>query len=374
MGMFTLNKKQKKKLKSEKYTPLGNRFDNQLQVLRAAQRRAYGILKPKLRAETQEGIQTRQAHKGREKDISQNYEYFDNRAREAYAKASAAMDRVLSTSIAGNTASQANLQAALAQTRGEGQETAGIVGGVLPPGGAASADATAAALGATSLGSLGEAIAQGDVLGAQGIARVAQGRTRAKQDETERFTAKIGQIQKAKKEIKSEAGAVTEEQRKAIEDAEIAKATERAREKIARGSLHLGEREAGETERHNRATEDIAWGQIRTEKEAIQAQIEQAEAEGNDAAAAKAKAEQEKYNSAVAVFSEYVQNVPGKKVDPKDLFRKLRLVVSRKLALKIMSHTTNKKIRKWIHGFKTEGPGYGEKKGPPNPETGKVGP
>lgn len=365
---LNINDKQKQRLKKEKYAPLGKRFPNQLELERAANRRTAGVIRPKLNALTEEGVSERQAHSGRVADLGQTYAYQGNAVDEAYAKTQEALDKVLTTSSTASTTAQQTLAAALAQSREQDLAQANAVGGVMPVGADAANQQGVAALGTSSLASLGQSVGASlaSAAGAQG--RVAMGRTRALEDESQRFGAKIGQVQKAKTGVKKEIGSVKEEQREALENAELAKATERSREKIAKGSLHIEGRKTDEEERQHKAENDISWGAIATEKEKFQAEIEAATGEGGKK---RAEAIAAKYNAGVSTFQSYLDGHKPNQVVPADLFRALTLSCSPKMALDIMAHTTNQQILAFVS--KKKGGGV-EKKGPPNPKTGKVGP
>lgn len=361
---------QRRRLRKEKYAPLGNRYKTQLDLERAANQRTAGVIRPKLGALTEEGVAERQAHKGRVQDLGQTYAYQDNAVRDAYAKTQEALDRVLTTSATADTTSQANLAAALAQSREANLDQANAVGGTLGEGNAAANEQAVASLGSSSLASLGQSVAAGLTSAAGGIGRVALGRTRALEDESQRFGAKIGEIQKAKTGVKKEWGSVKEEQREALENAELAKATERAREKIAKGSLNLEKRKTTEEEHQHDAENAIAWGAIKAEKEKFRAEIEAASGEGGKA---EAEAIAAKYDAGVATFQSYLDNHKPNQVVPADLFRAITLSTNPKMALDIMSHTTNQQIL----AFVAKKRGGGKKKetsGPPNPKTGKRGP
>ncbi len=363
-----LNPKQKRRLRREKYSPLGNRFDNQLELERAANRRTAGVIRPKLNALTEEGVAERQAHGGRVGDLKEMYGYQDDAVRDAYARTQEALDRVLTTSATANATNQDTLAAALAQSRAANLDQATSVGGVLGEDNAAATQQGIAALGGSSLASLGQSVAGGLRSAAGAIGRTAVGRTRALEDEQQRHTAKIGQVQKAKTGVKKEIGGVKEEQREALENAELAKATERARQKIARGSLDLEGKKLEEEEEQHDEENAIAWGAIRAEKEKFRAEIEAAAGEGGKA---KAEAVAAKYNAGVATFQAYLDNHKPNQVVPADLFRAITLSTNPKMALDIMSHTTNQQILAFVAKKR------GAKKptsGPPNPKTGKRGP
>lgn len=347
-----INPSQAQRLRKQKYSPLGNRFKNQLQLERAANQRTYGAIHPKLQAETEEGMATRSAHRGRTQDLTQNYDYMDQQVKAAQQKAQAALDNVLATTNTSTTEAGNNLAAALARSREGSEEQANAVGGVLPAGNADQVAQAVTATGDTSLGSLGQRLGEVSSANAQGITRAALERVRALQDEAQRFGAKIGLIQKAKTGIKKEIPAVKEQERENLENAEVAKATERSREKIAKGSLHIegrnattAEKEAEENKRHHEAEEGISWGAIRAEKAKYKNQVAGAK---NEAQKERAEAEQAKYNSGVNIFAEYMQGHKPKEVNPKDLYRNLTLAVPPAMALEIMKHTSNKRILAFV--------------------------
>lgn len=339
MPLFAQTKKQRARAKKEKYSPLGGRFDNRLQLEDAARRRAAGEVNTKLKPLREEGIVEGQAHAGRVQDLGQTYNYMDQGVQDAYAKTQAALDKLLTTNVAAGETSQAALAGALASSRQANLDQASVVGGVLPDTGEAGAQQAAAATGATSLATLGAALGDTSQTAAGGIGRARLGRARAVEDEQQRNAAKQSQILKAKTAVKQEAPALKEAALGDLENSELAKQTEKNREKIAKGSLHLEGRKTTEEEEQHDAENAIAWGAIRAEKEKFQKELQLAQSEGaNESKLNKIKARGEQYNRGVEIFQSYFENTKPKQRNPASLYKNLTLTVPPAMALKIMEH------------------------------------
>lgn len=363
------------RLRKEKFNPLAPGVRNKYQLRKAIGRRTQGVIRPKLNALKEQGVEEGQAHEGRMRDLSGMYNYYGDKLSSAYARASEALDKVLASTGASDQASQGALLAALEQSRAADRSQANAVGGVLPQGSGADTVTAAAGAGNASLANLANMFGQNINMAAGRIGTGALARTRGLSTEDERYAAIREKLQKERQDVKQSIPSVREEQRKNILDEELARAAERERENIARGSLHLEGKKQKETERSNRVQEQIAWAGIRLEKEKIQKEINGA---GSEAEKEAAEARGEEYNRGVEVFQGYFEKTKPKAYDPQSLFRSLTLTTSPEVALKIMEHGParfkNWAIRRWNkrHGHGEEN--TGEKKGPPNPKTGKVGP
>jgi hypothetical protein len=369
MSLFPQTKKSRLRAKGEKYSPLGGRFSNRLQIEDAARRRAAGAVRTKLNPLREEGVTEGQAHAGRVKDLDQTYDYMDQGVQDAYAKTQSALDKLIATHVSSDQASQAALAAALASSRGANLEQANAVGGVLPTGDEAGIEQSAAATGASSLGSLAAAVGDTAQTSAAGIGRARLGRARAVEDEQQRNAAKQAQILKAKTSVKQEAPALKEEALEELENAELAKQTEKNREKIAKGSLHLEGQKTDEEQRHHEAEEGIAWASIRAEKQKFQKELQVAQQEGaNQSEINKIKARGEQYERGVDVFQSYFENTKPKQRNPATLFKNLTLTVSPEMALKIMEHANGPEFAAFVRTKR--GGGSGGTKGKPGPYRG----
>jgi len=333
--MPTKPKKNGSRLKKEKFDPLAPGIKNKYQLRKSIKRRTQGVIRPKLNALNKQELEETQAHKGRTSDLQGMYGYMGTKLEDAYARASEALNRVLSTTGASNEAAQSAMLAALEQSRSGDRAQATTVGGVLPEGLGDEAAAGAAGAGNASLANIANLFGQNTAMAAGRIGTGALARTRALSSEDARFEAERQQLQQARQGVRQEAPSVREEQRKNILDEELARASESGRQDIARGSLDLNEREASETaQQHDRANA-IAWAGINLEKQKIDRAIAGA---GSDAEREAAEARGEQYNRGVEVFQRYFENTKKKGWDPQALFRNLTLAVPRDIALAIMKH------------------------------------
>lgn len=363
-----ISKKEARRLRKQKFSPLKPGIKNKLQLRKAVNRRAEGVIRPKLSALNAEGVKESQAHQGRAKDLTGYYNYFQDRVGDAYNRAQEALEQVLASTAGGNEATQANFLAAMEQSRSADRAQAENVGGVLPEGLGDDVAAMAAGAGASSLANLAN-IQSGTAVRAAGrIGDVALGRTRALEREGSRHAASQTQLRKQRTDILKELPTAREEARKDILDEELARAAEREREKIARGTLNLDKRAQKETERSNRAQEAISWAGIRTERQAIQSQVrKEVESATSEAEKAAAEARGEQYNRGVEIFQRYFENTKRKAWDPATLYRNLTLAVPPEMARKIMSHGPPRfqgyANKRGSGGKKSEGPYKGSKPG-----------
>lgn len=379
-----------RRLKKEKYNPLAPGIENKYQLRKSVNRRAEGNIRPKLATLNEQAVKEGQAHRGREKDLKQYYDYYQSQAQEAFNSAQEAMNQVLSTNAAATSGAQDTLLAALEASQAQDRAQATSVGGVLPEGTGEDVAAQLSAMGLENLAGLSDIGSQNARLAAGGIGRAALGRTNALQHELARFAGIQGQIRNKRTDILKELPAAREEARKDIENEELARATEREREKIARDSLKLekrktgveetaeerASREAAEAKRHNIATEGIAWGQIRAEKQKYQDEArEVAESGAGQAEKEAAKAKAEQYNRGVEIFQGYFDKTKPKSYNPQTLFRNLTLAVPPNVALEIMSHGPPR-FKEFVHNKRNPNRGggrydrevrEGKKAGPPSP-------
>lgn len=369
--MPTKPKKSGSRLKKQRFDPLAPDIKNKYQLRKSIKRRTQGVIRPKLNALNKQGQEETQAHKGRIRDLQGMYGYMGTKLEDAYTRASEALNRVLATTGASNEAAQAAMLAALEQSRAGDRAQASTVGGVLPAGLGDEAAAGAAGAGNAALANIANLFGQNTAMAAGRIGTGALARTRALSSEDARFEADRQQLQQARQAVRQEAPAVREEQRKNILDEELARASERGRQEIARGSLNLNEREATETEQQHDRENAIAWAGIRLEKQKIQQEIAGA---GSGAEKEAAEARGEQYNRGVEVFQRYFENTKKKAWDPQTLFRNLTLAVPRDVALAIMKHgpprfqqysrkrSGGKRLKKKPQGpYKDSKPGLSEK-------------
>lgn len=361
--------KQKQRLRKERYNPLGSRYKNRLQFEQDVNRRTAGKVRPQLQALTQEGKSARSAHAGREADLKSMYDFQTNTVQDAYQKAMEAANKLVGMTAASTEGSQANLIGALERSQADRLAQANTVGGVLPVGdtdqtaiaAANAGDAMQAALADRSRIALAGA---GDRIALTGLER-----TRDLTNEDERFRAIIEDIVGKKTDVKKNIGSVRSEVAKEIEDAELARAAEKGRQRIASQSLNLERRKTKEEERSNRAQEGIAWAQIDAQKEQFRAELAAATSPDQEKAI---EERQRKYNAAVAIFSEYQQNTLPKNMNPGMLFKQIRLSgVSPQEAYRIMEAGAGP-LRDWV--AKRKGGKKKEYSGPPDPKTGKRSP
>jgi hypothetical protein len=335
-------RKRNEKLRGQKYEPLAPGIENKLQLRRSINRRAKGAIAPKLGAVNRDLQAETQAHEGRERDLTGMYDTYTTDVEDAYKKAQEAAQSLFGTSASAIGGSQANLLAALEQSRAQDLSQATTVGGVLPQGIGDEVATQAAGAGSSALAGLAASLGSGvgraaDRIGTAGLAQAS-----ARGKEQSRFLAKQQQLRGERKEVQKELPTAREEARKEIEDAELARASERNRENIARKSLNLEKRKTSneekqidETQRSNEANESIAWAGIRTEKEKYRMEVEEA---GSGAEQEAAEAQAQRYDRGVEVFQRYFENTKPKAYDPKSLYRNLTLAVGKDTALKIMSH------------------------------------
>lgn len=323
------------KLKKEKFSPLAPGIKNKYQLRKAIQRRTEANIRPKLRAVNEQGTEEGLSHSGRKKDLAGYYDYYGTQVQDAYTKAQEAMNQVLATTAGANTGSQATMLAALESTHAGDLAQANAVGGVLPQGLGDDVAVEAAGAGNASLADLANIQSSNAGLAAGRIATAGLGRVNALSGEDARFTAIQKELRDKRGEIKEETPAAREEARKAILDEELARASEREREKIARGSLKLEGKKTNEEVRSNKANEAISWAAIQAEKEKFKKEVAGA---GGEAEKEQAEARAEQYNRGVEIFQGYFDNTKPKSYDPKTLYRNLTLTVSPEVALKIMSH------------------------------------
>lgn len=389
-----LSKKQRKKLKPEKFNPLSNRYGNRLEFEDEVNRITAGKVKPPLQALTQEGETTRREHAGREKRIQDVMTYYQQRVSDAYTKAQEAADHLTAVNSGVSTASQANLNAALGATRQANLDEATAVGGVLPEGvsddvaAAQAASGTAIAGGTNSLAALGVQSAA-DRVGTVGLVRTA-----SEGQEAQEFKDLIDAIHKKRTDVKSNIGNVRAEVSKELEDAALARATERSREQIAKGALanegkqvQIGEQEADTNQfvaQTGRITADteikrleneeeegagqlaLGWAAIQNEKAKLHAEVKSA---GSEAEREAAQARAAQYSTATEAMASYFESTPAKAQKPHALFRTITATgLGRDDAINLMLHAANPQIVAWARKEirkasgkykKAEGPGPG---------------
>lgn len=334
-----IRKNQAQRLKKQKFNPLAPGIKNKYQFRKATERRAEGTIRPKLAAVGKLGMEEGQAHKGRVGDLQSMYGYLQNHVGEAYQKAQDALNQVLSTTVSGNQAAQSNFLAALEQSRAADRDQATTIGGVVPEGLGDDVAAMASGAGNSAVANLAQIQSGTATRAADRIGTTALGRTRALESEMGRHRAGQKVRGKERLDILKEVPTAREEARKDILDEELARASERERQKIARQSLKLEKRQTKETERSNKAQEAISWAGIRTERQRIQQEVDD-EVKGakSEAQREAAEARGEAYNRGVEVFERYFDNTKRKSWNPQTLYRNLTLVVPPEVALSIMSH------------------------------------
>lgn len=360
-------RKRNEKLRGEEYQPLAPGIRNKLQLRRAINRRARGTLAPKLGAVNRELQAETQSHQGRTSDLEGMYETYTGNVMDAYQKAQEAAQNLFGTTTGAISDSQTNLLAALQRARTADQAQATSVGGVLPEGVGNEVAAQGVGAGGSTLAGLAASLGAGVGRSADRIGTAGLARTGALSREQGRFLAKQQALRGERKEIQKELPTAREEARKEIEDAELARASERNRESIARKSLNLEkrktsleEREQSETERSNRANERIAWAGIRTEKEKYRKEVEES---GSGAEQEAAEARAARYDRGVEIFQRYFENTKPKAYSPRSLYSNLTLAVGKDTALKIMSHGPPE-FRRFVN-IKTGN--YKKHKNPPGP-------
>jgi hypothetical protein len=375
--MATKPKGRNARLRKEKFRPLAPGLENKLQLRKAINRRARGAIQPKLGEVNRTLRSENLAHQGREHDLKGMYDTYTGNVMDAYQRAQEAANQMLATSSGAIGDSQDNLVAALERSRAGDLAQATTVGGVLPEGVGDEVAAQSAGIGSSALAGLAQSLSSGVGLAANRIGTAGLARTGALEREQGRFGAKQRELRGERKEIKKELPTAREEARKAIMDEELAKASERGRQDIAKKTLKLegrqtrvAEEHENEEERSNRANEQIAWAGIRTEKQKYRREIEEA---GTGAEAEAAEAAAQRYDRGVEIFQKYFENTKPKAYKPQSLYRNLTLAVGSKTALKIMMHGPPR-FRQFVKHKKSPNYRGPEKAGPPNPKTGKVGP
>lgn len=363
-------RKRNERLRGQEYQPLAPGIKNKAQLHKAINRRARGTLAPKLGAVNRTLQAETQAHEGRARDLTGMYGTYTGDVMDAFQKAQEAANNLFGGASGAISGSQANLIAALERSRAADQAQATTVGGVLPEGIGGQVAAQGLGAGSSTLASLAASLGAGVGRAADRIGTAGLARTNALGHEQSRFLAKQQQLRGERKEIQKELPTAREEARKEIEDAELARASERNREAIAKKSLHLEgrkttleEKEAAETKRSNEANERIAWAGIKTEKEKYQEEVETA---GSGAEKEAAEAQAQRYDRGVEIFQRYFENTKPKAYDPRSLFSNLTLAVGKKTALNIMMHGPPR-FRQFannrLHPPKRKPPGTGNKQG-----------
>lgn len=338
--------KNKKYLRGQDFAPLGPDYGNQLEYEQAIRRRTAGIIQPQLQGIRDESLQQRQAHHGRVGDLQNWYKFYLNNLRGASQGTTDALNKLISLNAGSNETAQSNLQAALNRAREIDAAQANAVGGQLRPGDSADTMLTAGALGNAGVRNLTGQFGQTEALARGRVATGALGRTRSLEDEAGRARAIFEQLRKQKHGIIQSIPQVEEQVRKDVSDEQLAKAAERARESIARGTLGVQKGQLHEQVRHDKAQEGIDWAGVHNDRAAIRASA------GDNATQAQqnaAKAAQAKYDSGVQLLQSYEENVKPKNINPEGLFRKLTAVVPPRVALRIMTHSGFNKIAQWAH-------------------------
>lgn len=330
------------KLKKEKFQALAPGIKNKYQLRKAIQRRTEGIIRPKLQAINEQGTEEGMSHGGRTRDLRGYYDYYGQQVQDAFQNAMAAADQVISQTAGANTDSQQNLLAALESTHADDLAQASTVGGVLPQGLGDEVALSAAGVGNASLANVANTQSQNVQAAAGRIGLAGLGRTRALESEDNRYRGIQKMLRDKRTGVKEETPAAREEARKAILDEELARASERGRQDIAKKSLKVEKRKTGveeeaqaETKRSNEAQESISWAAIDAEKQKYRSEVEGATSE---AAKEAAEARGESYNRGIEIFQGYFDKTKKKSWNPRTLYRNLTLAVPPKIALQIMQH------------------------------------
>jgi hypothetical protein len=364
-----LSKKARKKLKSEPYKPLAPDYENKGQVAAKARQIAAGKVKPEVSDLTQEGKEARRQNRGRLKQIGDVYGGTESAIKAAIANAQQAYDNYISTSNAASQAALGNLSSALGSTRDANLKQATEVGGVLPTG------AEAPLLTSATAGSLAQ-LGNAQSAGAIGLGPVesmgpaaAVGKAQALVAQGNKFKTLLDAIHEKRTAAKAKIGPAIAEAEKEINAEELAKASERNREGIARGQLEnegksvgVSEEEA-KTNRYNAKTartqantasaqglkelklkarelgisKQIEWAKIHNEEKQLEAAVTEA---GTGAEKEAAEAVAAKYSSAVEAMLNYVGNTKPKLQQPRTLLNILMgLTTDKTEALEIMVHS-----------------------------------
>lgn len=379
-----LSKKKRQQLKKEPYKPLAPDYENKGQVAAKARQLAAGKVKPEVAALTQEGKEARRQNKGRMAQIGSVYGGTESAISSAIANAQAAYDHYISTSNAASQAALGNLSAALGSTRDANLKQATEVGGVLPTGGEAPLLTSATAGSLAQLGGAQQAGAIGlGPVEAMGPA-AAVGKAQALIGQGNKFKSLLDAIHEKRTTAKGKIGPAIAEAEKEINAEELAKASERNREGIARGQLEnegkstkIAGQEAntnkfnastarqeanqsGATNQYNaetarkeavqKATEagvnkKIQWAAIHNETKKIENEVAAATGGAEKEAAS---AELEKRNNAITAMTNWLANNKKEQTQrPQSLFSVLKAMMSPQEALKLMTHSGSSRVEKW---------------------------
>lgn len=361
-----LSKAKRKQLKTEPYKPLAPDYENKGQVASKARQIAAGKVKPEVSSLTQEGKEARRQDRGRRKQIGTDYGGAEAQIQSAIANAQAAYDNYIATSTGGNQAALGNLTAALGSTRDANLKQATEVGGVLPTG------AEAPLLTSATAGSLAQ-LGQAQQAGAIGLGPVesmgpaaAVGKVGALTAEANKSKSLLDAIHEKRTAAKAKIGPAIAEAEKEINAEELAKASERNREGIAKGQLEnegkgvkVSEQEA-ETSKFNAETarqeaiqkakeagvnSKIQWAAIHNETKKLEAEVEASTGAAQKEAAT---AKLEKNNNAVTAMTNWLANNKKEQAQqPHSLFSVLKNFMSGPEALKLMMNSGSAKCEKW---------------------------
>jgi hypothetical protein len=265
------------------------------------------------------------------------YDFYTGQLANEYGQTSGALNNLIAGQQASDTASQANLAAALERSRAADRAQATTVGGPVQDGEAT--DVMANVYGTQQAGRQNLASTFGALTAqAQGRIGVGQlGRLRAVESERERMQGNVNELRRQRLDVFRQRPMLREQARKAIMDEEIAKASERAKENIARGELGvsrgqlgvqrgqlaLGQAELGERAREFGLTLKMDKKQLRLDRDKLNADIAAATTQSESDIA---QARKDAWESGV----EYMTNIKPKQmknINPGELYDHLTQIV-----------------------------------------------